>query len=224
MNRVGMRWHGESGWAARLALRVLAASWALALLGGCASLNVSAYNVDTPHAAPQSLLGARVQLQSAPGNAQGPQAQALQDAVLDAMTRAGMVPLLGKPAPYSARYAFHVYLDFEASFPSAWPPPGAPLLLPDGNWIYSGYPVYPPWWSVWSWPPPWYERVFDIEVRDTASGALVWRSSSMIGGYDQRLQPVARDLVEAAFDGFPKQSGRRRVRLPAEAPKASTAH
>lgn len=198
---------------ARLLMRALLAVCALGTLGalgGCASLYVDSYDVETPHPAPQALVGAQVQLQAAAANSEGLQAQALQDAVLDAMTDAGMVPVLGRPAPYTARYAFHSYLDFEASFPSAWPPPGPPLLLPDGSLIYNGYPW---WWRGWSWPPPWYERVFDIEVRDAASGALVWRSSSMIGGYDERLLPVARQLARAAFAGFPAGSGRRRVRL-----------
>ncbi len=198
---------------ARLLMRALLALCtlgALGALGGCASLYVNSYDVDTPHPAPQALVGARVQLQAAAANAEGLQAQALQDAVLGAMTDAGMVPVLGRPAPYTARYAFHSYLDFEASFPSAWPPPGPPLLLPDGSLIYNGYPW---WWRGWSWPPPWYERVFDIEVRDAASGALIWRSSAMLGGYDQGLLPVARQLARAAFAGFPAGSGRRRVRI-----------
>ena len=196
------------------AARALLLSFGLALLGllgGCASLNVQAYHVDTPAPAPQALVGARVQLQAAPGNADGPLADSLQSAVLDAMTRAGMVPLLGQPAPYTARYAFRSYVDFEASFPSAWPPPGPPILLPDGQWIYSGYPY---WWRGWSWPPPWFDRVFEIEIRDAASGALVWRSSAVIGGYDQRIDPVARQLADAAFQGFPQSHGKRYVHLP----------
>ena len=196
--------------ALRLLMLGAALAW-LGVLGGCASLNVNAYQVETPHAAPQALLGAQVQLQAAPGDAESPLADTLQSAVLDAMTHAGMVPLLGQPAPYTARYSFRSYVDFEASFPSAWPTPGAPILLPDGSWIYSGYPY---WWRGWSWPPPWYERVFEIEIRDAASGALVWRSSSEIGGYDQRIAPVAAQLAKAAFAGFPQGSGRRRVRLP----------
>jgi hypothetical protein len=179
------------------------------LLGGCASLNVNAYHVDTPRPAPRALVGAHVQLQAAPADSEGPQAEALRTAVLDAMTHAGMVPLLGSPAPYTARYAFHSYADFEASFPSSWPPPGPPILLPDGAWIYNGYPW---WYQGWSWPPPWYERVFEIEIRDASSGALVWRSSSLIGGYDQRIAPVARQLAAAAFADFPQGSGKRMVR------------
>ncbi len=89
------------------------------LLGGCASLNVNAYHVDTPKPAPAALVGAQVQLQAAPADSEGPQAEVLRTAVLDAMTHAGMVPLLGSPAPFTARYAFHSYADFEASFPSA---------------------------------------------------------------------------------------------------------
>lgn len=197
----------------RAALRagVLGGAIALvALLGGCASLNVNAYHVDTPHAAPQALVGAQVQLQAAPADAEGPQAGALRQAVVDAMTRAGLQPLLGRPAPYTARYAFHSYVDFQASFPSAWPPPGPPILLPDGAWIYNGYPW---WYHGFSWPPPWYERVFDVEIRAVSSGALVWRSSSVIGGYDERIAPVARDLAASAFADFPQGSGRRAVRL-----------
>ncbi|WP_196803461.1 DUF4136 domain-containing protein [Thiomonas sp. FB-6] len=193
------------------ALLLLGALALLGLLGGCASLNVNAYHVDTPKPAPQALVGAHVQLQAAPADAEGPQAEALRTAVLDAMTRAGMVPLLGSPAPYTARYAFRVYVDFEASFPSAWPPPGPPILLPDGAWIYNGYPW---WYHGWSWPPPWYERVFEVEIRDAASGALVWRSSAVIGGYDQRIGPVAAQLAAAAFADFPQGSGRRLVRDP----------
>ncbi len=181
------------------------------LLGGCASLNVNAFHVDTPTPAPQALVGARVQVQAAPDNAHAAIADTLQSAVLDAMTRAGMVPVLGRPAPYTARYDFRSYVDFEASFPSAWPPPGPPILLPDGQWIYSGYPF---WWRGWSWPPPWFDRVFQIEIRDAASGALVWRSSALIGGYEQAIGPVAQQLATAAFDGFPARSGKRYVHLP----------
>lgn len=205
-----------AGWRAGPA-RALALGSCIAvfgLLGGCASLNVHAYHVNTPAAAPQALVGAQVQVQSAPANADGPLADTLRSAVVDAMTHAGMVPLIGRPAPYTARYDFRSFVDFEASFPSAWPPPGPPILLPDGQWIYSGYPY---WWRGWSWPPPWYDRVFDVEIRDAASGALVWRSSAVIGGYDQRIGPVAAQLAAAAFEGFPLSHGKRYVRLPPDA-------
>ncbi|MGC8508570.1 MAG: DUF4136 domain-containing protein, partial [Thiomonas sp.] len=84
------------------------------LLGGCASLTDLRTTVVTPHPAPQALVGAKVQVQAAPGNADSADAYTLQTAVLDAMTKAGMVPLLGEPAPYTARYAYTVRLDLEA--------------------------------------------------------------------------------------------------------------
>ncbi len=51
-----------------------------------------------------------------------------------------------------------------------------------------------------------------MEIRDASSGALVWRSSSMIGGYDPRIAPVAGQLAAAAFADFPQGSGKRLVR------------
>ncbi|MDE1980384.1 MAG: hypothetical protein KGI86_13810, partial [Betaproteobacteria bacterium] len=80
------------------------------LLGGCASLTDLRATVVTPNPAPQALVGAKVQVQAAPGNADSADAYTLQTAVLDAMTQAGMVPLLGTPAPYTARYAYTVRL------------------------------------------------------------------------------------------------------------------
>ena len=186
---------------------------ALLLLGGCATLTAVRVDVVTPKPAPQALVGAKVQVQAAPANADSPEAALFQTAVANAMTRAHMVPLLGEPAPFTARYSFRSYVDFETSFPSAWPPPGAPILLPNGAWIYSGYPW---WWSGMSWPPPWYERVFELEIRDTSTGALVYRTSAVSGSYDQRLAPVAQKLADAALAGFPQQSGQHRVTIPGD--------
>lgn len=192
------------------------AAWAVALvaastLSGCASLTSVKADITTPQPAPAGLMGAAVQLQSAPQTAALPDAAGFQRAVVAAMTRAGMHPVIGQPAPYTARYAYNVYLDFEASFPSGWPPPGPPIILPNGSMIYNGAPW---WWRGLSWPPPWYERVFQLEIRDTASGAVVWQSSAVTGSYDQRLAPVARALADAALDGFPQRSGKRSVTLP----------
>lgn len=189
----------------------LVAAAAALLLSGCATLTAVRVDVATPKPAPQVLVGAHVQVQAAPANADSTDADVFQAAVVQAMTHAGMVPLLGQPAPYTARYSFHTYMDFEASFPSAWPPPGAPLLLPNGAWIYNGHPL---WWTGFSWPPPWYERVFDLEVRDAATGALIYRTSAVIGSYDQRLAPVAQKLADAALAGFPQQTGVHRVTIP----------
>ena len=189
----------------------LVALSAMLLLGGCATLTAVRADVTTPKAAPQALVGAKVQLQAAPSIAAAPDADVFQSAVVQAMTHAGMVPLLGQPAPYTARYSFHSYLDFEASFPSAWPPPGAPILLPNGAWIYSGYPL---WWSGFSWPPPWYDRVFELEIRDTATGALVYSTSAVTGSYQPRLGPVAQKLADSALAGFPLRSGMHRVMIP----------
>ena len=188
-----------------------AAAASVLLLSGCAALSAVRVDVATPKPAPQALVGAHVQVQAAPSNADSPNAAVFQAAVLGAMTRAGMVPLLGQPAPYTARYSFRSYMDFEASFPSAWPPPGPPILLPNGAWIYSGYPW---WWTGFSWPPPWYDRVFDLEIRDTATGALVYRTSAVTGSYAQQLAPVAQKLADAALAGFPQQSGVHRVTIP----------
>jgi hypothetical protein len=197
-------------WPQRCAVGLLAFSAAL-LLGGCAALTATRVDVATPKPAPQALVGAQVQLQAAPANAAGSDATLFQTAVVQAMNHAGMKPLLVQPAPYTARYSFHSYLDFEASFPSAWPPPGAPILLPNGAWIYSGYPVM---WSGFSWPPPWYERVFELDIRNTATGALIYRTSAVAGSYDQRLVPVAQKLADSALAGFPLQSGSHRMTIP----------
>ncbi len=181
------------------------------LLGGCATLTATRVDVATPKPAPQALVGAQVQLQAAPANAAGADATLFQTAVVQAMTHAGMKPLLGQHAPYTARYSFHSYVDFEASFPSAWPPPGAPIQLPNGAWIYNGYPAI---WSGFSWPPPWYERVFELDIRNTATGELIYRTSAVAGSYDQRLAPVAQKLVDSALAGFPLQSGSHRLTIP----------
>ena len=186
---------------------------AVLLLGGCATLTAVRVDVVTPKPAPQALVGAKVQVQAAPANADSSEAAVLQTAVAQAMTRAHMVPLFGEPAPFTARYSFRSYVDFEASFPSAWPPPGAPIMLPNGAWIYSGYPW---WWTGISWPPPWYERAFELEIRDTSTGTLVYRTSAVSGSYDQRLAPIAQKLADAALAGFPQQSGRHLVTIPGD--------
>ncbi len=189
----------------------VAAMLAVSALSGCASLTAVSADITTPHPAPAALVGANVQLHAAPQTAALPDAALFQRGVVAAMTRAGMHPIVGQPAPYTARYAYNVYLDFEASFPSGWPPPGLPIILPNGTMIYNGAPW---WWRGFSWPPPWYERVFQLEIRDTASGALVWQSSVETGSFDERLAPVAQALADAALDGFPQRSGKHTVRLP----------
>ncbi|OIQ79432.1 hypothetical protein GALL_388310 [mine drainage metagenome] len=195
------------------ALRVALVAAALGALGACASFNTVRVHVATPQPAPTALAGARVQLQADPADAASPDAAALQRAVVDAMTRAGLHPVLGETAPYSARYSYGVYLDFEASFPSAWPPPGPPVVLPDGRVIYRGWPI---WGPRWVWPPPWYERALRVEIRRLDTGAVVWSSGAVLGSFDERLAPVAAILADAAFSGFPQASGKRvlRVQLP----------
>lgn len=199
----------------RLAASIVAVSAAL-LLGGCATLTATRLDVTTPKPAPLALVGASVQVQAAPADVAGADATLFQTAVVQALAHAGMKPLIDQPAPgqaalYTARYSFQSYVDFEASFPSAWPPPGAPIQLPNGAWIYNGYP---PIWSGFSWPPPWYERVFELDIRNTATGLLVYRTSAVAGSYDQRLRPVAQKLADSALAGFPQQSGSHRVTLP----------
>ena len=208
MNAVGF----SASHAARI-LRVALAGAALAALGACATLNTVRVHVATPQPAPPALVGAKVQLQADPADAASPDAAVLERAVVDAMTRAGLHPVLGESAPYSARYSFGVYLDFEASFPSAWPPPSPPVVLPDGSVIYRGWPI---WGPRWIWPPPWYERTLRVEIRRLDSGAVVWRSGAVLGSYDARLAPVAGLLADAAFSGFPQASGKRvlHVQLP----------
>lgn len=203
--------HRAASSSSRRRLAGLTATAAVLLLSGCATLTAVRVDVATPKPAPQVLVGAHVQVQAAPANADSVHADVFQAAVVQAMTRAGMVPLLGQPAPYTARYSFHTYMDFEASFPSAWPPPGPPMLLPNGAWIYNGHPL---WWTGFSWPPPWYERVFDLEIRDATTGALIYRTSAVTGSYEQQLAPVAQRLAGAALAGFPQQSGVHRVTIP----------
>ena len=192
----------------RLRLAVVLA--ALGALGACASMGTVGVRVSTPHAAPAALVGAAVQVQANPANAAGPDAAVLQRAVLGAMTRAGLHPVLGEAAPYTLRYGYAAYMDFEVSFPSGWPPPGPPIVLPDGRVIYNGAPW---WWSGWSWPPPWYDRVLRVELRRVSDGALLWSSGASLGSYDARLAPVASVLANAVFAGFPNSSGTHELRL-----------
>ncbi len=191
-------------------VRLAVALAALGALGACASFGMVGVRVSTPHPAPAALRGAEVQLQADPANAAAPDAATLQHAIVGAMTRAGLRPLIGMAAPYTLRYSYAAYLDFEASFPSGWPPPGPPIVLPDGSVIYSGVPF---WWSGWSWPPPWYDRVLRVELRRVADGRLLWSSGAVLGSYDARLAPVAAVLADAVFAGFPQASGTRELRV-----------
>lgn len=183
------------------------------LLGGCASLTDLRATVVTPHPAPQALVGAKVQVQAAPGNADSADAYTLQTAVLDAMAQAGMTPLLGVPAPYTARYTYTVRLDLEATYgPSVWPPP---VLLPNGAVYFPG--VYGGWGGGmfgWMPPPNYYERSLTLEIRDTATGALIWQSHANTGGYQRDLASVAVPLAQAALRGFPSEYGEHKVLFP----------
>jgi hypothetical protein len=195
--------------AARIGLLLMPA----VLLGGCASLTDLRATVVTPNPAPQALIGAKVQVQAAPGNVDSADAYELQTAVVDAMAKAGMVPLLGEPAPYTARYVYTVRLDLEATYgPSVWPPP---VLLPNGAVYFPG--------GYWGWgaglfgwmpPPNYYERSLSLEIRDTATGALIWQSHATIGGYQSSLAAVAVPLAQAALRGFPTEYGEHKVLFP----------
>ena len=183
------------------------------LLGGCASLTDLRATVVTPNPAPQALIGAKVQVQAAPGNADSADAYTLQTAVLDAMTQAGMVPLLGTPAPYTARYAYTVRLDLEATYgPSVWPPP---VLLPNGAVYFpGGYRGWGGGMFGWMPPPNYYERSLSLEIRDTATGALIWQSHATTGGYERGLASVALPLAQAVLRGFPSEYGEHKVLFP----------
>ncbi len=192
-----------------LAIALLAAP--LLALSGCASLNAVRTTVITPNPAPAELIGAKVQVQAAPGNADSADSATFQTAVVDALAQAGMVPLVNEPAPYTARYDYSVRLDLLATYgPSVWPPP---VLLPNGAVYFPGG-----WWGGGMFggmpPPNYYDRNLSIEIRDTATGALVWRSKASTGGYLSDLGPVAQQLAEAAMEGFPSASGERKVVLP----------
>jgi|YelNatPaOPRAMG01_1025707.scaffolds.fasta_scaffold21247_4 hypothetical protein len=195
-----------------------AARWGLLfaaalLLAGCASLTGLRTTVLTPHPAPQALVGAKVQVQAAPSNAASADAYTLQTAVVDAMAQAGMVPLLGQPAPYTARYDYKVRLDLEATYgPSVWPPP---VLLPNGAVYFpGGYWSWGGGWFGWMPPPNYYERSLTLEIRDTATGALVWQSHARTGGYQRDLASVAVPLAQAALRGFPAASGEHKIVFP----------
>lgn len=182
------------------------------LLGGCASFNALRTTVVTPNPAPQALAGAKVQVQAAPGNAESADAYTFQTAVVDAMAQAGMVPLLGQPAPYTARYDYRIRLDLEATYgPSVWPPP---VLLPNGAVYFPGFYGGGGWFGGWMLAPNWYDRSLTLEIRDTATGALVWSSHASTGGYQSDLASVAVPLAQAALRGFPSASGERKVVFP----------
>lgn len=182
------------------------------LLGGCASFDALRTTVVTPNPAPQALVGANVQVQAAPGNAESADAYTFQTAVVDAMAQAGMVPLLGQPAPYTARYDYRIRLDLEATYgPSVWPPP---VLLPNGAVYFPGVYGGGGWFGGWMLAPNWYDRSLTLEIRDTATGALVWRSHASTGGYQSGLASVALPLAQAALRGFPSASGERKVIFP----------
>ncbi|WP_449370186.1 DUF4136 domain-containing protein [Thiomonas sp.] len=183
------------------------------LLGGCASLTDLRATVVTPNPAPQALIGAKVQVQAAPSNAESADAYTLQTAVLDAMTQAGMVPVLGAPAPYTARYTYTLRLDLEATYgPSVWPPP---VLLPNGAVYFpGGYAGWGGGWFGWMPPPNYYDRSLSLEIRDSATGALIWQSHASIGGYERGLASVAVPLAQAALRGFPSEYGEHKVLFP----------
>ncbi len=184
------------------------------LLGGCASLNAVRATVVTPNAAPQALVGARVQVQAAPLNADSTDAETFQSAVVQAMTAAGMVPVIGQQAPYAARFDYRVRIDLEATYgPSVWPPP---VLLPNGGVYFPGGYGGGGWFGGWMLVPNWYDRSLTLEIRDVATGALVWRSVATTGGYESALAPVALPLAQAALRGFPAETGRRKLVLPAQ--------
>ena len=180
------------------------------LLGGCASFNALRTTVVTPNPAPQALVGAKVQVQAAPGNANSAGASTFQSAVVDAMAQAGMVPVLGQAAPYTARYDYTVKLDLLATYgPSVWPPP---VLLPNGAVYFPGGYRGDRWMGL---PPPnWYDRSLTLEIRDTATGALLWQSRATTGGYQPGLEEVAQPLADAALQGFPTASGEHKVVFP----------
>lgn len=186
----------------------------VSLLAGCATFNALRTTVVTPNPAPPALVGARVQVQAAPANADSADSQTFQTAVVQAMTAAGMVPLVGQQAPYTARYDYRVRIDLEATYgPSVWPPP---VLLPGGGVYFPGGFGGGYWYGGWMLAPYWYDRSLTLEIRDAATGALVWRSHASTGGYQSALAPVALPLAQAALRGFPSATGRRKVVFPGE--------
>jgi hypothetical protein len=203
----------------RVYTRILLAALLLPalLLGGCANFGALRTTVVTPHPAPQALVGANVQVQASASNEDSADAYEFQSAVVDAMAQAGMVPLLNQPAPYTARYDYRIRLDLAATYgPSVWP---APMLLANGGVYFpGGFGGYGGGfgggWFGWMPPPNWYERSLTLDIRDTATGALVWSSYAHIGGYERGLAAVAMPLAKAALHGFPKASGESRILFP----------
>lgn len=194
------------------------------LLSGCASFGALRTTVVTPHPAPQALVGAKVLVQASAGNEASAHAYEFQSAVVDAMAQAGMVPLLNQPAPYTARYDYRIRPDLAAIYgPLGWP---APMMLPNSGVYFTGGFGYvgdfddedggddDDGFGGWMPPPIWYVRSLTLDIRDTATGALVWSSHAAIGGYERGLASVAAPLAQAALHGFPLESGHRKLVLP----------
>ncbi len=191
------------------------------LLSGCASFGALRTTVVTPHPAPQVLVGAKVLVRAAAANEASTHAYEFQSAVVDAMARAGMVPLLNQRAPYTASYDYRIQADLAGPYgPSGW---AAPMMLPNSGVSFTGGFGYvsdfddddgdddDDGFGGWMPPPIWYVRSLTLDIRDTATGALVWSSHASIGGYERGLAAVAVPLAQAALQGFPHASGRHKL-------------
>ncbi len=191
------------------------------LLGGCANFGALRTTVQTPHPAPEALVGAKVLVQAAAANAASAHAYEFQSAVVDAMARAGMVPLLNQRAPYTASYDYRIQADLAGPYgPLGW---SAPMMLPNGGVAFTGgFADVSDFddddgdddddgFGGWMPPPVWYVRSLTLDIRDTATGALVWSSHASIGGYERGLASVAAPLAQAALQGFPHASGRHKL-------------
>jgi hypothetical protein len=178
-NSLTRLWHS-----ARIGLLLIPAL----LLGGCASLTDLRATVVTPNPAPQALVGAKVQVQAAPGNADSADAYTLQTAVLDAMTQAAWCPCWAhrRPIPRATPTPC-----VSTSKPPTAPRSGPrPCCCPMARFIPRRYCGWGGGMFGWMPPPNYYERSLSLEIRDTATGALIWQSHATTGGYERGLASV----------------------------------
>ncbi len=213
-------------------LRALVAAVALVALGGCATTSTMRGEVVRFHAwradAPLSFA------LRAPEPATGSlERRSYQQQVRDRLVALGFSEADAASARYQVAMEIRVTPE-PRRITEYWPGPGAwpsPWGIGPGPWIgpRGPYPYwrYDPWWGFPPTPVAYDTTLYRHELRvdlfdmrvEPAPGRKVWEARVSAFAADESTPRLMPGLVEAAFAGFPGDSGTtRRVEVPLPAP------
>lgn len=192
-------------------LRGLAATGALALLGGCAGLNQLSADVSTFGDWPAGRAPGRYAFERLPSQAaNAEQTQVLEDAAAPALAQAGFLPVAAGAEP---DVLVQVGARVSRSDYSPW---DDPMWWHGSVGLWRRGPWHGPYWGgSLQYSTPRYDREVAVLIRDRASGKPLYEARASSEGFQSQGTTLLAPLFAAALLDFPGTGiNPRRVTVP----------